>query len=203
MRRIGLTGGIASGKSSVARWIEAKGAPIIDADRLARDVTRPETSALRSIATRWPQVIRADGTLDRGWLGRVIFSDPTERAALEAIVLPEILDAFERWAREREAEGCPLAVFDAALLFEQDLDARFDGILLVAAPPELQIERIVARDGLSPDEANARVAAQLPLELKRPRAHWILENTGSIEALRDQFEALWARVIGPSLVLKL
>lgn len=192
MKRIGLTGGIASGKSTVARWIEVRGVPVLDADQVSRDVTRPGMEALQKIVERWPQTLLGDGTLDRTTLGRIAFSQPTERQSLEAIVLPEILKAFENWASACEAAGCPICVFDAALLFEHNLDARFDGILLVAAPPELQIERLMARDGLSCSQARARLSAQLPLETKRARARWILENEGSIGELRTHFETLWA-----------
>lgn len=198
MKRIGLTGGIASGKSTVARWIAARGIPILDADRLSRDLTRPGAPALTQIAALWPQVLRRDGTLDRAALGRIAFSDAGGRARLEAILIPAILDSFEAWAGDMARSHCQACVFDAALLFEQHLEARFDGVLLVAAPAHLQIERLMARDALSRQEAEARLSAQLPLDVKRRRARWILDNAGSLGALRACFEALWPQILGDS-----
>lgn len=195
MKRIGLTGGIASGKSTVARWIAARGVPVLDADQLSRALTRPGMAALDKIAERWPQVVRRDGALDRAALGRIAFCDALQRAHLEAILIPEILRAFEAWACALARLGQPVCVFDAALLFEQGLEPQFDDILLIAAPETLQLERLMARDGLSIAEAKARLAAQLPLDLKRARARWILDNAGSIGELQARFEALWPALV--------
>lgn len=196
MKRIGLTGGIASGKSTVAAWISALGVPVLDADRLSRDLTCPGMPALDKIAAIWPRVVRREGTLDRAALGRIAFSDDLERARLEAILIPEILAGFESWAGDMARSHCPACVLDAALLFEQNLEARFDGVLLVAAPVHLQIERLMARDALSRREAEARLAAQLPLARKRERARWILDNGGSLGELRSRFDALWPTILG-------
>ena len=194
MKRIGLTGGIASGKSTVAGWIAARGVPILDADQLSRDLTRPGMPALERIAAAWPHVVRT-GELDRPSLARVVFGDPKARARLEAMLIPAIVEAFESWAECQARAGHPVCVFDAALLFEQRLESRFDGVLLVAAPEDLQLERLMSRDAFSRIEAQRRLAAQLPLALKRPRARWILENDSSIDALRERFETLWPAMV--------
>ena len=195
MKRIGLTGGIASGKSTVARWIASRGVPLIDADALSRRVVEPGMPALAAIGRRWPEVVAAgDGALDRRALGRLVFADGRARRELDAIMLPAIAAAFERWALDCERAGQALCVYDAALLFEHHLDARFDGVLLIASPPELQLARLMARDALTEAEARQRIAAQLPLAAKRARARWVLENDGALDALRGRFEALWPRI---------
>lgn len=193
MKRIGLTGGIASGKSTVARMLAERGVPVIDADRLAREVVEPGTEALAAIAARWPQVVR-EGRLDRKALGAIVFGDPGERRALEAIVHPAIRRESERRMAALEAEGVPLAVYEAALLIENGLDRVLDATVLVAAPEEVQVERLVARDGLDPEAARARIAAQLPLAEKRKRATFVIENDGDLATLRERVDRVWGEI---------
>lgn len=193
MKRIGLTGGIASGKSTVARMLAERGVPVIDADRLAREVVEPGTEALAAIAARWPQVVR-EGRLDRKALGAIVFADPGERRALEAIVHPAIRRESERRMAALEAEGVPLAVYEAALLIENGLDRVLDATVLVAAPEEVQVERLVARDGLDPEAARARIAAQLPLAEKRKRATFVIENDGNLATLRERVDRVWGEI---------
>lgn len=193
MKRIGLTGGIASGKSTVARMLAERGVPVIDADRLAREVVEPGTEALAAIAARWPQVVR-EGRLDRKALGAIVFADPGERRALEAIVHPAIRRESERRMAALEAEGVPLAVYEAALLIENGLDRVLDATVLVAAPEEVQVERLVARDGLDPEAARARIAAQLPLAEKRKRATFVIENDGDLATLRERVDRVWGEI---------
>lgn len=193
MKRIGLTGGIASGKSTVARLLAARGVPVIDADALAREVVAPGSPGLAEIAARWPQVVRG-GALDRKALGAIVFADAAERRALEQITHPRIrAEAQRRMAAAAEA-GHPAAVYEAALLFENDLDRDLDATLLVAAPPALQIERLVARDGVSEEDARARLRAQMPLEEKRARATYVIDNAGDLDALRARVDEVWAEV---------
>lgn len=193
MKRIGLTGGIASGKSTVARLLAERGVPVVDADRLAREVVEPGTPGLAAIAARWPEVVPG-GVLDRKALGAIVFARPSERAALEAIVHPRIREESERRLRELEARGAERAVYEAALLFENDLDAGMDATILVALDPELQVARLVARDGIPPEAARARLAAQLPLEAKKARATFVVDNGGTPEQLRERLDRVWAEV---------
>lgn len=193
MKRIGLTGGIASGKSTVARLLEARGVPVIDADQIARQVVEPGSPGLAAIRSRWPGVVR-DGALDRKALGAIVFADPAERRALEAITHPLIrTEAARRFARAREA-GASVVVYEAALLFENDLDRELDATILVAAPVEAQIERMRRRDGLSQEEAEARLRAQMPLDEKRRRATFVVENDGDLERLERRVSSLWSEI---------
>jgi len=194
LKRIGLTGGIASGKSTVARLLAEKGVPVIDADALARRVVEPGSPALAEIAARWPSVVE-DGRLDRKALAAIVFSDPAERKALEAITHPRIRAEAERRFAEAEAAGAPQAVYEAALLFENDLDRELDATILVAAPIEQQIERLRARDGLDRRAAEERLRAQLPLEEKRARATFVVENDADLETLRRRVDAVWDEVV--------
>ncbi|MEN9799963.1 MAG: hypothetical protein RL653_3660 [Pseudomonadota bacterium] len=192
---VGLTGGIASGKSTVSRMLRELGAEIVDADQVARDVVAPGTAALAEIAARFPGVISADGTLDRAALGRRIFSSGEERAALNAITHPRIqAEVLARTQRLAE-RGVEVAVYDAALLVENGLHAAMDGgVILVAAAPHIQQARLVARDGLQPEEAEARIRSQLPLEEKKRHARWIIDNDGDLASLRAQVERTWREV---------
>lgn len=193
MQRVGLTGGIASGKSTVARMLAERGVPVIDADALAREVVGPGTAALAAIAARWPGVVR-DGALDRQALGAIVFADAAERAALEAIVHPAIrAEAFRR-LETLEAAGAPVAVYEAALLVETGLDRELDALIVVSLPEEEQVRRLVARDGVPEAAARARVAAQAPLAEKLARAHYVIENTGDLADLRARVDEVWSAV---------
>lgn len=195
MKRIALTGGIASGKSTVANLIAETGTPIADADALCRQVMAPGTPLTREIARRWPDAMKPGGVeIDRRALGRIVFADESARREEEALVLPAIQSAFEAWARERERGGCRLCVYDAALIFEHGLESSFDGVLLVAAPREVQLRRLKARDGLSEREAIQRLDAQMSLEEKRRRATWVIDNDGSLARLREKFRRVWGEI---------
>lgn len=193
LRRIGLTGGIASGKSLVARMLRERGVPVIDADAVAREVVEPGRPALEEIAARWPAVVR-DGSLDRKALGAVVFADPAQRRELEQIVHPRIQAEVARRMADAEAKGLPHVVYEAALLLENGLDRGMDATVVVSAPEALQLERLQSRDGLPPEEARARIASQMPLEEKLARATFVIENTGTIEDLRRRVDAVWREV---------
>lgn len=195
LRRIGLTGGIASGKSEVSRLLAAKGMPIIDADLLAREAVAPGSAALDRIAARWPQVVQR-GVLDRKALGEIVFASEEERRALEAIVHPWIRDEALRRMEALLAEGAPRVIYEAPLLFETGSDAYLDAVILVAAPEHLQRERIMRRDHLDEAQAQARIAAQLPLDEKRRRATHVIENDADLESLARKVDALWADISG-------
>ncbi len=193
MLLVGLTGNIASGKSTAARRLAALGATLVDADALARDVVRPGTPALERIVERWgPGMLAPDGTLDRGQLRARVFDDPAELEALNAIVHPEVgrlRDAALEAAREA---GARIAVCDIPLLFERNLVDEFDVVVLVDAPRAVRLERLLRARGLAEREAQAMIAAQMPAELKRARADVVLENAGTEAELAAQVDALWA-----------
>jgi len=193
VKRIGLTGGIASGKSVVAARLAARGVPVIDADRIARDVVEPGRPALAEIAARWPAVVRG-GALDRKALGAIVFADPGERAALEAILHPRIREELERAFRGLEDEGVPIAVYEAPLLVETGSDAALDALIVVSAPEALQIERVMRRDGLDEAQARARLAAQLSAEARLAKATFVIENSGDLRALERNVDDVWEQV---------
>lgn len=195
---IGLTGNIAAGKSSVARHFAEWGATLIDADALARKAVAPGTPALRAIKARWgAAVFGPDGALDRAALRRVVFADAAERAALDAMVHPDVARlraAAVGAARAREER---LVVCDIPLLFEAGLTNTVDVIVLVDAPRATRLQRLMRERGLDQAEAAAMIDAQWPSEPKRARADWIIENNGTTAELkahaRTVFNAVMAR----------
>lgn len=192
MLSLALTGNIASGKSTVARLLAAHGATIIDADVLARDAVAPGTAGLAAVVQRFGRgVLDADGALDRGALRAIVFADPAARAALNAIVHPEVARLRERALATARARGDRIVISDIPLLFEVGLERAFDGVILVDAPEAEREARLVRDRGLTPADAQAMIAAQWPASRKRPGARWILENDGTPEALTAQVEALW------------
>ncbi len=186
MRLYGLTGGIATGKSTVSAMFRAEGLPVIDADLLAREVVEPGQPALADIAARFPGVIGADGRLDRKKLGARIFGDATERAALNALTHPRIQALALERTQALAAAGEAVALYDAPLLIENKLQERMDGVILVWCAPSVQLARLMARDGLNEPEARARLASQMPIDEKRAFATWIIDNGGPLEATRAQ-----------------
>lgn len=189
---VGLTGNIASGKSTVAALLRARGAPLVDADVLAREAVAPGTEALAAIVRRFgAQMLAADGSLDRAALRQVVFHDATARDALNAIVHPEVARLRDAAVARHAAAGARLVVCDIPLLFETGLDRTMDRIILVDAPVELRRERLMHDRGLSASDADAMIAAQMPAAQKRAQAHYLIENDGSREALDAQVDALW------------
>jgi dephospho-CoA kinase len=185
MRLVGLTGGIASGKSTLAEALRALGAPVIDADRLAREAVRSGSPALAAIVQEFgPGVLGPDEELDRKGMAARVFSDPLARARLEAIVHPAIRTAVAAETARLAAEGHDLAFYDVPLLYERGLDREVDCVVVVHAPPGVQVSRLRARDGLGQAEAEARLEAQLPIEEKARRADVVVSNEGDIAALR-------------------
>jgi len=198
MLLIGLTGNIGAGKTTVARHFAAWGATLIDADLLARDAVAPGTPALRAIVARWgAAVLAADGSLDRAALRTVVFADPAERAALDAIVHPEVARRRAAAVAAAAAHGDRLVICDIPLLFEAGLEKSVAGIVLVDAPRALRRERLMRDRGLDAAAAEAMIDAQWPSARKRARADWIVDNTGTPAELearaRVVFDALTAR----------
>lgn len=194
MKVIGLTGGIASGKSTVARLLREAGVAVLDADQVAREVVAPGTVGHRRVAERWPQVIRGDGELDRKALGAIVFADPAARRELDSLVHPLIQEEVQRRTAALAAAGEPRVVYEAALIVENDLDAWMDALIVVSAPEEEQLRRAIARDGLSPADALARLRAQAPLAKKLARATFVIENSGDLAALEQRVREVWAEV---------
>lgn len=180
MRLIGLTGGIASGKTTFADALRARGVPVVDADALARAAVAPGTEALAEIGRLFgPGVIAPDGSLDRKKLGAIVFADAEARRRLEAVTHPAVRAAMAAETARLEAAGHPLAFYDTPLLYEVGLDRLLDSVVVVWAPRDVQRARLQARDGLAPEEAEARLAAQLPIDEKAARADVVVENAGT------------------------
>jgi dephospho-CoA kinase len=202
MRYIGLTGNIASGKTAVAELFAEHGATIIDADLLAREAVAPGTSALQHIVTRWgPEVLAEDGSLDRTALRHIVFGDRTQLDALNDIVHPEVAALRDARMSEARARGDNVVVYVVPLLFERNLADDFDAIVLVDAPRELRLERMLQSRTVSPEDARNMIASQMASELKRARADIVIENTGSVEELRRRVDAAWEQLTardGPS-----
>ena len=192
-RRIGLTGGIASGKSSVGRLLEARGWPVLDADQYAREALAPNTAAAKAVAQRFGAVVGNAADLDRKALGRIVFSDAEERRWLETLVHPLVRDRFQQ-ELERHSQA-PVVVLMIPLLFETGLEALCSEVWLVDCEPHQQLERLMLRSGLNEADAQARLAAQWPLSRKRPLADRVIDNRGSADAL----EAAVNRCDPPSL----
>ena len=193
MLLIGLTGNIASGKSTVARFFEERGAALIDADVLARRAVEMGTTAYRDIVRRWgEEVLSPDGEVDRGALRRIVFSEPEELEALNRIVHPEVARLRDRLVADAKRRGELICVVDIPLLFERDLVDEFDRIVLVDAPRPLRLERLVRDRGLRETEAMDMIAAQMPAELKRARADFIIDNIGTLAELEMRAADVWS-----------
>ena len=184
-RIIGLTGGIASGKSLVSRTLKGLGMTVVDADDISHEILAHDTSIRQEVVrTFGKEVLNEEGEIDRGKLGRIVFfQDPEARKALEAILHPPIRE--EMWKRARESRSDDV-VLDIPLLIETAAHERVDLVVVVYATRELQIQRLMVRDGISRQEAMKRIDSQLPLEEKVSSAHYIINNTGSVEETEEQ-----------------
>jgi dephospho-CoA kinase len=187
---IGLTGGIAAGKSAVAALLRARGIPVLDADAISREILRPGEPAHADVAREWPTVITADGTIDRKALGRIVFADPTARAKLEAISHPRIRARVAEETRRLGEQGHALVFLEAALLVETGFYRQLDGLVVVTAPVPVQRARLLARDQMTPEEADARLAAQLPPGQKTAVAHHVIDNGGPLAQTASQVDVM-------------
>jgi dephospho-CoA kinase len=178
MRRAALTGGIATGKSYCLARFGALGAAVVDADRLARDAVAPGSDGLARVVERFgPGFLQPDGSLDRPALGRLVFSDRTARADLEAIIHPDVYRRIGEWFANLPA-GTRVAIADIPLLFETGHQHEFEVVIVCACPPAEQLRRLTVRDGLSEEAARARLDAQWPIDEKVLRAHVVIRTDG-------------------------
>jgi dephospho-CoA kinase len=189
---VGLTGGIGSGKSEVSRLLAERGAVVIDADLLAREVVERGTPGLeRIIAEFGPEVLQPDGSLDRAALGTRVFSDPEALARLNAIVHPLVGERTAQLLEQASKSGAEVVVHDVPLLVENGLAQMYDAVVVVAASPQTQLDRLVRLRGMSAQEARQRIDAQAPLAAKLEVATHVLRNDGPLDELAPQVDQLW------------
>lgn len=196
MPLIALTGGIASGKSTIAQRLAEHGAVIVDADLIVREVQQPGSAVLDEIASAFgPDVITADGMLDRAALGARVFSDEEARARLNAIVHPAVrAESARRFAEAFEADSAAVVVYDVPLLVEARVDDPWDLIVVADAPASVRRRRLIELRGMSEADARARIDSQVPDEERRAIADVVIDTSGSMEQTLAQTDALWARI---------
>ncbi len=193
---LGLTGGIASGKSTVSNYLYEQGAAIIDADEVAREVVRPDTEGLASLKQKFgKQIIAADGTLKRRALGEIIFNDPAQRDLVNSILHPLITKKMLGQVKAAKQRGVDLVVLDVPLLFETHGERYCDGVLVVDIDPQLQLERLIKRNGYSRQEAQARMASQMSVKERRKRADFLVDNNGSEKETYQQIDVLLEKIL--------
>lgn len=191
MKWIGLTGGIATGKSSVAKILRDFGLPVVDADSLARVVTRPQSIGLNAVVNVFgSSILDASGELNRKKLGEIVFNSPEQRRKLEEILHPLIQNERAKERLALEQRGCEMAFYDVPLLFEKHLESEFDAVVLVYARPEEQRRRMKDRDHLSDIEIESRLSAQLPIDEKVKLADYIIFNNGGLTELKANVQAV-------------
>ena len=196
MLRVGLTGSIAVGKSFVSTELARLGCHVLDADETAREVVAPGTEGLRAVVAAFgAEILDTEGKLDRARLGALVFADEEKRRLLNSILHPLIIAAQDEWMRESEREEPRgIAVIDAALMIETGSYKRFDQIIVVHCQPEAQLERLMKRNGLTREEAERRVAAQMPQEEKMRHANFLIDTSGGFDDTRRQVEQVYAKL---------
>jgi dephospho-CoA kinase len=195
VKLVGLTGGIASGKSTVAAVLRRLGASIINADELSREVVQPEQDAWKEIIERFgPDILQEDKTLDRRKLRKIVFDNPDARKKLEAIIHPRVRALAERKISELAAAGSSVIVYEVPLLFEAQIHLWLRPVILVACDLETQKKRLLERDHLTELEAQQHLDAQISLEEKRKLADYVIENDGTLEELEQQVRAVLQKI---------
>jgi dephospho-CoA kinase len=196
LRSFGLTGGIASGKSTVARFLEALGAKVIDADRVGHELLQTSNPVHHKVVAHFGQeILKPGGEIDRRRLGSIVFTDPQRLNELTSIVHPTLIARVEELAEElRARHPREVILVDAALIYEAGVADRFARILVAWCRPEQQIERLMAKTGLSRQDALRRMASQIPAEEKRRRADYVIDCSGSLEETQAQVEALYPEI---------
>jgi dephospho-CoA kinase len=201
MKVVVLTGGIASGKSAVGAVLADLGVPLIDADRIAREIVAPGRDAHREIVDAFGrEILTEGGEIDREGLGRIVFGDPERRTQLEKITHPRIGARMAEIAGRHAAEGAPALILDIPLFIENRKRGRGapitpDAVIVVTLTPEIQLQRLMDRDGLSQEEALARIGAQLPLAEKEAEADYVIDNSGTPEETARQVREMWRRLL--------
>lgn len=200
MHVYGLTGGIGTGKSTVAKLLAEKGAVIIDADAIAREVVSPGSDGLVEIVRHFgTDVLEADGALNRTKLGEIVFADPEKRRRLEGITHPRIFRTIGMRIAEASEQGRQVVILDVPLLFETGATrAAVEEVIVAYAPRAVQATRVAARDPLPPEQIQARIAAQMDIEEKRRLADFVIDNSGSLEATKQQVDELWPALVAGS-----
>ena len=193
--KVGLTGGIGSGKSTVSRLLSSYGAVVVDSDQIAREVVAPGTPGLAAVVAEFgTAVLGPDGSLDRPALGAVVFADPERLAALNAIVHPLVGLRQAELEAEAVASGAEVVVFDVPLLAENHLESLYDQVVVVDCPVEVAVARLVEHRGMTEEDARARVSHQATREQRRAIATHVLDNGGAPQDLEQQVAALWAEL---------
>jgi dephospho-CoA kinase len=197
MPLVALTGGIASGKSTIARRLAEHGAVVVDADQIVRDVQQPGSPVLRAIAAEFGDgMLREDGSLDRAGLGARVFGDPTAVATLNAIVHPAVrIESQRRFDEAFAADRDAVVVYDVPLLVEASVDHPFDLVVVTNAPRRTQVQRLVEERGLDPIQAEARVAAQVDNTTRLAIADVVIDTDGTLAHTMSQTDALWRRIV--------
>ncbi|MDL4770926.1 MULTISPECIES: dephospho-CoA kinase [Thermomonosporaceae] len=195
MLKVGLTGGIGSGKSEVSARLRERGALVIDADQIAREVVEPGTPGLAAVAAEFgAEVLLPGGGLDRERVGAIVFSDPARLAALNAIVHPLVGERMQELMDA--ASGEAIVVYDVPLLAENGLAEMYDVVVVVDAPVEVQLDRLTTRRGMTEEAARARIAAQATREGRRAVADVVIDNSGTLDELKARIDALWEDLAG-------
>ncbi|HEX9476931.1 MAG TPA: dephospho-CoA kinase [Candidatus Dormibacteraeota bacterium] len=194
VKLIGLTGGVGSGKSTVAEIMRELGAEVVDADEATHAVYEPGNPGYQAIVREFGQEYLTGGHVDRARLGELVFRDPDARRRLNSIVHPLVREWMARKTAEAAERGAAVVVQDVPLLFENSLERLFSSVVLVYIPEALQLERLVSGRGFTPERAQAVIAAQMPIETKRGLAQHVINNSGSREETRAQVRAVWKQL---------
>jgi len=198
VRVIGLTGGIAAGKSTISQILAELGAVVIDADKVGHEAYRRGTEAWRALVAHFGEgILTPDGEIDRRKLGAIVFADPAERRALQDIVWPRMKEMIRQRLAELRAQGTPVAVIEAAVLIEAGWTDLVDEVWVVQVPEDVALQRLVARNNLSEADARARIRAQLSNAERAAHADVIIDNSGTVEEARAQVERAWTKVAAP------
>ena len=200
MRIIGLTGGIASGKSTVHEMLTDLGAHVLDADAIYHGLIAPSggkpSQLTAAIGRRFPGVVKADGTLDRAALGKIVFNDEGQRRQLNALTHPAVAAAFNEQVDALKAEGVTTVFYDVPLLYENGLEKGMDGVIVVWVPRDVQLKRLMERAGIDEADAKARLASQMSLDAKRKQADWVIDNSGRLSRTRRLLKEVWRELGG-------
>lgn len=200
MRIYGLTGGIASGKSTVHEMLAELGAHVLDADAIYHALIAPvdghPSPLTAAIGKRFPSVVTPTGVLDRAALGKIVFNDEGQRRQLNALTHPAVASAFKEQVDALAAEGVELVIYDVPLLYENGLEKKMDGVIVVWVPRDVQIARLTERANIPKAEAELRIKSQMSLDQKAKRADWVIDNSGRLARTRRAVNALWRELNG-------